>query len=233
MKTLVLVCAVWVLGVAGVRADLTVVQKVEGLGQDMENTSRFKAGKTRVDTSPGTSLIMDLKTGEVINLMHAPKTFVRIFGVAARPAVENVKQDPGSPGDARPTLTVTGKTETISGYAADEYICTAGRTKIALWLTKALPDYEAALDQMKGAPSLSPIGSLAQSYGVDPSKLPGFPLRTVVELAPGQTLTRTVVSVSTKPLADSEFEIPPGYKEIAVPVLTPPAAAEPSPAPAR
>ena len=34
-------------------------------------------------------------------------------------------------------------------------------------------------------------------------------------------MTTTVVSVSTKPLADSDFEVPAGYKEISMPTLTP------------
>ena len=74
-----------------------------------------------------------------------------------------------------------------------------------------------------------------QSYGIDPATLPGFPVRTVLEISPGQTMTRTVVSVNTQPIADAEFEIPAGYQAMATPVLTPPAAAGagPSPAPSR
>ena len=60
MKTIVLACLLSWLCVPGVRADLTVVQKVQGQGQDMENTWWFKGAKTRVDTSPATSIIMDL-----------------------------------------------------------------------------------------------------------------------------------------------------------------------------
>ncbi len=234
MKTLVLIFVAWMVGVLGARADLTVVQKVEGMGQDMENTTRFKGGKTRVDTSPGTSIIMDLRSGEMINLMHAPRTYVKVSGPMAQAAIESMKQGQGGPADAKPALTATGRKETIGGFAAEEYVGAVTGVKLTLWLTTALPDYEAVRKEMTGAFSQGPLGPLMQSYGIDPASLPGFPVRTVLEISPGQTMTRTVVSVNTQPITDAEFEIPAGYKEMAMPVLTPPAAvAGPSPAPSR
>lgn len=220
--------------VGGARADLTVVQTVAGLGQDTENTAKFKAGKTRVDTSPGTSLIMDLKSGGMISLLHGPKTYVRISGALAQAAIDSMKpgQDaPAGNAPARAVLTTTGKKETVSGFTAEEYTCNVAGVKMTLWLTRALPDYEGALKEMSGALSQGPMGPLMQSYGLDMATLPGFPVRTVLEIAPGQTMTRTVTSVNTQPIPDSEFEIPPGYREVSVPVLTPSAAEQPSPEP--
>ena len=118
----------------------------------------------------------------------------------------------------------------ISGVAADEYTCTVPGGKLTLWLTRALPDDELALKEASGALGQ---GLLMQSDGIDMATLPGFPIRTVLEVRPGETITRTVLSVSTKPVPDSEFEIPAGYKEVAMPVLTPPAAGGPSPLPTR
>ncbi len=233
MKTLLLAGALSVLGVAGVRADLTVVQNVQGLGQDVENTAMFKEGKTRVDTSPGTSIIMNLKSGEMINLMHGPKTYLKVSSALAQAAINSMTQGQAAATatGAPSALTATGKKDTISGFAAEEYTCVVAGVKMTLWLTKALPDYETAVKEMNGAISQGPMGPLMQSYGIDMASLPGFPIRTVLEIAPGQTMTRTVTSVSTKPVPDSEFEIPPGYREVAVPVLTPPAAEQASPVP--
>lgn len=230
MKTLFFACAFCVLGAVAARADLTVVQKVEGPGEDVENTYRVKAGKTRMDTTPGTSIIMDLKTGEMISLVHTAKIYVKVSGETARKAIEGIKQPQGSAADPKPTLAPTGKKETISGFAADEYTCTVAGGKMTLWLTRALPDYELALKEASGALGQGP---LMQSDGIDMATLPGFPIRTVLEVRPGETMTRTVLSVSTKPVADSEFEIPADYKEVMVPVLTPPEAGGPSPTPSR
>ena len=159
MKTLVFACAVWTLGAMAARADLTVVQRVEGLGQDMENTSKFKDGKKRMDTSPGTSIILDLKTGEMINLMHVPKTYFKVSSALTQAAVASMQRKPDGPrSPAKPALTATGKQETIGGFAAQEYTCTVDQLKVTLWLTKALPDYEAALAEMNGALSEGPLG---------------------------------------------------------------------------
>ena len=233
MKILVFACLAWTLGATGAQADLTVVQTVAGLGQNTDNTARFKAGKTRVDTSPGTSLIMDARSGEMIDLMHGPKTFLKVSGTVAQAAIGSMLPGGAAPTDPKPELAATGQKDVVGGFAADEYTCSVAGVKITLWLTKALPDYEAALKEMSGALSQGPMGPLMRSYGLDMAALPGFPVRTTLEVAPGQTMTRTVVSVSTQPIPDSVFEIPPGYQEVAVPVLTPPAASQPSPAPVR
>ena len=204
MKTLILIGAddlgarAW----RAARADLTIVQKVEGMGQDMENTSRFKAGKTRVDTSPGTSLIMDLKTGEMINLMHAPKTLHQGFqrdGAGGHREHEAVagrhcrKRSPRSPPPARRRRSAVSP--------ADEYTCTVAGVKMTLWLTRALPDYAGgAQGDDRGVGPGSDGAAHAKLRCRSWPALPGFPIRTVLEIQPGQTMTRTVVSVSTKPV---------------------------------
>ena len=207
------------------RADLTITQKVEGLGQDAESTALFKDGKTRVDAAPGTSLILDLKTGETISLSHPQKKFLKIPADLNRAAIESVKGMQAEHPDAPSALTATGKRETISGYPAEEYACTVAGVKMALWLTKDLPDYQAALREMGAGFKTGPLAAVVQNYGVDFAALPGFPVRTVLEVAPGQILTRTVTVLSLKPLPASDFEIPAGYTEIATKTLTPPGAA--------
>lgn len=232
MKILLLtLVAGWLAAVGSVRADLTVVQKIEGVGQTMESTAKFKGGKTRIDTAPNTSIIMDLKSGDMIQLTAAQKTFLKVPGQMAQAAIEAMKK---SAGDApeKTQLAPTGKKETINGFAAEEYACTIAGTRLTLWLTRAVPDYEKALKEMSAAFSQGPMAAMMQTYGLDMANLPGFPVRTVNEVQPGQTLTTTVVSVSTKPLNDADFEVPADYKEISMPTLTPPAAEEAvSPAP--
>ncbi len=145
-----------------------------------------------------------------------------------------MKPGQGGVATSKPALIATGRRDTVSGFAADEYTCTVAGVKMSLWLTKALPDYAAVLKEMNGTLSQGPMGPLLQSDGIDAANLPGFPVRTVLEIQPGQTMTRTVVSVSTQPVADAEFEVPADYKEMSVPVLTPPAAAVgPSSSPSR
>lgn len=230
MKTLLIVAAAGLFAVAGnVRADLTIVQKIEGMGQSLENTAKFKGDKTRVDAAP-TTLIMNLKTGEMTRLIPESKTYMKVPVEVEQAAIDSMKKTGGDPTD-KPQLVPTGKKDTISGFAAEEYACTIAGTRLSLWLTKALPDYEKALKEMSVAFNQGPMAGLMQSYGLDMASLPGFPIRTVNESQPGQTVTTTVVSVNTKPLADSEFEVPADYKELTMPTLTPAAGADVSPAP--
>ena len=51
------------------RADLTIVQKVEGAGPVADMTVKIKGEKARIDATPQISTIIDGKTGEMINLM--------------------------------------------------------------------------------------------------------------------------------------------------------------------
>ena len=230
MKTLLIAAAVMLFAAGHARADLTVVQKIEGMGQNLESTAKFKGSKTRVDAAPNTSLIMDLKSGEMIQVIQAEKTFLKVPAQVAQAAIDSMKKM-GGDNPEKPQLVPSGKKDTISGFAAEEYTCTVAGTHLALWLTKALPDYDKALKEMSAAFTQGPMAAMMQSYGLDMANLPGFPVRTVNEVQPGQTMTTTVVSVSMKPIADSEFEVPAGFKEVSMPTLTPPAGAEVSPAP--
>ena len=231
MKTFALAFVLCRLAIPTARADLTVVQQVNGMGQAYENTSKFKGGKTRVDTSPGTSLIMDLKTGETISLNHPQKTYLKISGEMARAALASVQKMQNEHPDTRSPLTPTGRRETISGYEAAEYTCTIAGVKMSLWLTKALPDYEAALKELSAGFSQGAMAATMQNYGFDMSSLPGFPVRTVLEIPPDQRMTRTVSAVSTQPIPDAEFRVPDDYKEVAGTTLTPPAATNAVPKP--
>ncbi len=206
-------------------ADLTIVQKVDGMGQVMESTTKIKGGRTRIDASPATSIIMDLKTGEMISLMHTQKSYMKIPSQMAQAALAGMKKMQGDQA-AAPSIVPTGKKDTISGYAAEEYTYNQAGMKMSLWLTKALPDYATVLKEMGEAFSQGPMAAMMKNFGLDFGALPGFPIRTVNELQPGQTITSTVVSVSTQTIPDSAFDIPTDYKVMTMPSLTPPAATD-------
>ncbi len=213
---------------AAARADLTVVQKIDGSGQNLQSTTEFKGSKTRVDAAPGMSIIMDLKSGDMINLMREQKAYMKIPAAMAQQAVEAMKKMGGDKGEAKPDLKPTGRKDTISGYASEEYSSLVGGKKMSFWLTKALPNWDAILKEMNAAMSQGPMAAMMQGLGLDMSTLPGFPMRVVQETGEGEGMTSTVVSVSTKPIPDADFAIPDGYKEMTIPSLTPDAGTPPS-----
>ena len=65
---------------ASLRADLTLVQRVDMAGTPGEMTIKFKGDKVRVDPAPQVSMISDAKTGDTITLIHGEKKVMRISG---------------------------------------------------------------------------------------------------------------------------------------------------------
>ena len=61
-----------------VRADLTIVQKVEGTRESGQMTIKIKGAKARIEATPQVTTIVDTKTGEMTQLMNDQKMVVRI-----------------------------------------------------------------------------------------------------------------------------------------------------------
>ena len=225
MKAFFLAVASCLSGVAALHADLTIVQKIEGLGQATESVTKYKDGKTRMDVMPGaTVIIMDAKTGETISLLPAQKRYFKAPANVVKAAVEGMQGESAPTGDGKPQLVPTGRKETIAGYPAEEYSATVSGSKIALWLTRAIPNYEQASRELGTAFKQGPLAAMSQGIGLDLANLPGFPVRQVKEHHPGQTITATLVSVSTQPIPAADFEVPADYQAIVTPELTPRAA---------
>src|ERR1043166_7123417 len=69
-----------------VRADLTIVQRVEGAGQDGEVTVKIKGDKERIDAAPHPGRIIDAKTGEMTDLINDQKTYEKISAAQIKAA---------------------------------------------------------------------------------------------------------------------------------------------------
>ena len=74
------------------RADVTIVQKVEGVGPVAEMTIKIKGDKARIDATPQMTSIVDGKSGEMINLMKDQKVAVRISAEKMKAAAEMVSK---------------------------------------------------------------------------------------------------------------------------------------------
>ena len=70
------------------RADFTIVQNVEGKGQNHEITLKIKGDKIRMEATPQMTMIVDGKTGDTITLMNTQKKIVRISGDKAKAIAE-------------------------------------------------------------------------------------------------------------------------------------------------
>src|SRR5438477_7866181 len=124
------------------RADLTLVQTVEGSGvpSGSQITIKMKEGKTRIETGPQASVIIDAKTGDTITLMHPQKQIMRIPGDKMRAIAEMTnKFAADKEASQKPKLTPTGKKEVINGMPTEIYTSEGQSSKTTYWIAMNYP----------------------------------------------------------------------------------------------
>lgn len=211
------------------RADLTIVQKVEGLGPASEMTIKIKGDKVRMEISPKITTIFDGKTGEMTNLMNDEKTVVRISAEKMKAAAEMIKKfRPKKEPAEKPKLVATGRKETINGHQTEQYVYEGPEFKATYWIALDYPDGAEILKQLQAVKS--DAWNAAKTKLPDYRDFPGLPLRTRMILKKGNAtgeqgtatdrsteITSTITSVKQDPLSDSEFTVPKDFKEMAMP----------------
>ena len=200
--------------IASARADLTIVQKVEGPMPMTEMTMKIKGDKARIDAGPQMTSIMDAKTGEAVTLMHEQKMLMRMSAEQAKAAAAAVAESvPGQQG-APVKITPSGKKETINGFETEEYLYETPAMKASYWIAKNYPNADSIMKQMQ---ALNSQAMTASPAGIpDFRHFPGLPVRTNVSMG-GQQFVTTVTAVKHDPLNDAEFTVPSGYQEMKMP----------------
>ena len=212
-----------------VRADFTIVQKVEGKGQTNEITLKVKGDKIRMEASPQVTMIVDGRTGDTITLMNAQKRIVRISGDKAK-AIAEMAAKYGGTSTEKPKLTATGKKMTINGYEADEYVAETKSFKAHYWIAPSFPN---SAEIMKQLQAVIPAAWNNVAKGmIDYHDLPGFPLRTQMKMGDDE-ITSSLVAIKTEPLSDSEFLPPKDFQEVKIPNMEEMTAEKPALAPAK
>jgi len=202
------------------RADLTLVQQVEGAGPVAEVTMKIKGDKARIEASSDVTMIFDSKTGESLNILHGQKMVMRTSAAQAKMAAAAITGQAAGAGDAAPAkvkVTPTGKKETINGYEAEEYLVETAGYKASYWIANNYPEGDAIMKQLQ---SISPQALTAGAVATpDFREFPGLPIRT--NMVMGETkIVSTIKAVKTDVLPESEFTVPEGYKEMKVPDMS-------------
>ena len=200
---------------ATARADLTIVQKVEGITHGQEMTIKVKGDKARFDVTPQVSMIVDGKTGDMINLLKDQKKFIRISPEQMKALGEMAaKLNENKSSTEKPKLSPTGKIETIAGYEAEEYTYESPLWKGSYWLSTTFPNAMAILKQLQ---AVKPEAWSTAAKGLPNYKdFPGLPLKSRVVIGE-QQITTTLTSVKEDSLSDAEFSVPKGFQELKVP----------------
>jgi hypothetical protein len=196
------------------RADLTIVQRVEGTGQDGEVTVKIKGDKERIDAPSQPSRIIDAKTGEMTDLINDEKAFVKITAAQIKAAALAV--NPDAPKNSGPSkLTPTGKKDKVSGYDTEEYVLQKPQFTASFWVATKYPDAASVLKEMEGPMSgpWKPTNMGMPDY----SDFTGVPLKTVISVGSNQVST-TILSIKHDAVNSSEFEVPKDFQELKKPI---------------
>src|SRR5438552_12764198 len=187
---------------ASLRADLTLVQKVDMAGTPGEMTIKFKGDKVRIDPAPQVSMITDAKTGDTVTLLHGEKKAMRMSGDKMKAAAEMVKKFSGAtPGEQKSKLVALGRKEVINGMPTEIFTTNTAVGKATYYIATNYPDAAAILQEMKAAQS----SVLANSGANIPdfADLPGVPVKIEMDTVRGHVVM-TLVSVKR---SDSEQRI--------------------------
>lgn len=195
------------------RGDFTIVQKVEGKGETKEIVLKIKGDKVRMEATPQMTMIVDGRTGDMITLMNAQKKIMRISGEKTKAIAEMAAKYKGTTSEKTKVI-ATGKKMTINGYEAEEYIAEAKAFKAHYWIA---PNFPNSAEIMKQLQAIIPAAWTDLAKGImDYRDLPGFPLRTQVNLGDGEVIS-TLVALKTDAISDDEFVAPKDYTEMKLP----------------
>jgi hypothetical protein len=200
--------AVGLVFLGSARADLTIVQRVEGVAQNGDVTVKIKGDKQRIDAVSQPTRIIDGKSGEMTDLINDQKSFVTISAaqIKAAAASMNLSSDKNSTSSK---LTPTGKKETINSYETEEYVYETPQFKASFWVAKKYPGAAEILKQMQ-----APISGAWKPSNMgmpDYTDFPGMPLKTIISVGESHVAT-TIISIKQDPLSASEFEIPKDFQ---------------------
>ena len=190
------------------RADVTLIEKIEGDPAQGDLVIKIKGDKVRVDTTPKVSAIFDGARGEIITLMNDQKTATR------RPAGATVKKFDKEV--AKPKLVATGQKETINGFETEQYVYDGPELKATYWIAPKYPNADDILKQLRAVKS-----QVWNSNGrlPDYTELPGLPIRTRLTTKQNgtQESSATITAVKLDPISDGEFAVPADFKEMKLP----------------
>ena len=197
------------------RADLVIVQHVEGSGQSGDQTIKIKGDKARTDLAQQVSMITDGASGDSVTLMHAQKTFLKISAAQTKAMMDQMQKL--RPGAEPPKLVATGKKEKIGNYDCEIFTTAFGGVAVTYWIAKDFQNYPAILAQMERMQAGS-ISAMAKGMMPELKEFPGMQIKTEMEMG-GKKISTLLVSAKEENVDPAAFEIPKDYKEVGSPPL--------------
>jgi len=201
-------------------------------GPEVATTSYFTPTAIRQTTGDGNEVILRLDSKKMVTLDNKRKTYSEMtfdelqkMALAATAGMENLPPEAaaqmkklmgGAGGDV--TVTATGPGETIAGYATQNYHVAMGPIEMDMSVAPALALPTVYYDAMKALAPANPMFDMKKLYD-EFKKIKGTPLKTVTNMKMmGQSMTTTelVTSVDKAPIPAGTFDVPAGYKLVAL-----------------
>lgn len=214
MKSFLLGAAALLAATVLLRADLVIVQKVEGGAQNADQTIKIKGDKARTDLTPAVSMITNGATGEMTTLMHTARQYLKVSPEQTKAMMEQLQKFRSS---EPAKLTPTGKKEKIGDYDCEIFTAGLGALTATYWVAKDFPNYQNVLAQLDKFQS-GTISAMGKGLLPEIKDFPGMTMKTEIILN-GKKVTTTVQSVKEDNVDPKVFDIPAGYKEITSPEL--------------
>lgn len=199
---------------SSVWADVLVVQTVDSAMMKGEMVMKIKGDKVRTDMPGGMignmTVLMDVKSGESITLMHGPKMMLRMkMGDALAAAA--AAMDGAKIGKPKPT----GQKEKVGEWETEIFEADTGVGPAKMWVAKGFPNYERVQKELKRISEATTKGKTFDPSNFD---LGGMVVRSEMSSPVGKIVS-TLVRVETKDIDAKEFDVPQGYTEQKLPSL--------------
>lgn len=217
MRAFLVRCILPLLLVATASADWVIESNVESPKVNGVMVVKVKGDKVRMDIPNerlgGLTSIVDTKTGDTIQIIHARKAAMKMDGAALKQAITAAREKNGVKEAESPELKATGETEKVGDYDCDIHTWSNGTVTKKYWVAKNHPNAAALKDLEKQMRN----GFLSgMQVGPDTSKLPGPVIKTET-VTPTGTMRTQITSIKEQEVDAKEFEVPAGYENLAAP----------------
>jgi hypothetical protein len=214
--------------------DLTLHGTMTAGGQQTPMATFLTANATRTGTGDGREVIVRQDAKKIVVIDNKRKTYSEMtfddmqkMAAAARASMENLppeaaaqmKKVMGGMGGGDVTVSPMGPGETIAGYPTQKYRVTMGSTMdIEMWVAPAIVTPTAYYDGLKAVMRANPMFDMTKVID-EYRKIKGTQLKSVTNMKMmGQAMTTTMVvtSVDKSPIPGGTFDVPAGYKLVAM-----------------
>ncbi len=224
MRAFLIRLALPLLLAATASADWVIESNVESPKVNGVMVVKVKGDKVRMDIPNerlgGLTSIVDTKTGDTIQIIHARKVAMKMDGATLKQTITAAREKNGIKEDDSPELKTTGETEKVGDYDCDIYTWSNGAVTKKYWVAKNHPN-AAALKELEKQMRNGFVSGM--QVGPDTTKLPGPVIKTE-SVTPTGTMRTQITSLKEQEVEAKDFEVPEGYQTVAAPATPTPGA---------